>query len=54
MADQDPHPESVAGNSGHRTLAVAVETEPTADNGKLIGAVGGMDVGTSPGYCSGI
>ena len=54
MADQDTHPESIAGDSGHRTLAMAVKTESAADNDELISAVGGTEVGISPGYCSGI
>ena len=40
MADQDPHPDSVAGDSGHGTMTV--ETEPVADNEELIRAVGGL------------
>ena len=43
MADQDPHPESVAGDSGHGTMAMTAETEPVTDNEELIGAVGGTD-----------
>ena len=54
MADQDPHPESVAGDSGHRTMAMSAETEPVTDTEKLIGAVGGTDENISTGYCSDI
>ena len=41
MADQDPCPDSVAGDSGHGTMTVEAET--VADNEELIRAVGGTD-----------
>ena len=44
MADQDPCPDSVAGDSGHGTMTV--ETEPVTDNEELIRAVGGTDDNT--------
>ena len=43
MVDQDPCSGSVAGDSGHRTLAVTPEAEPVEGNRELIGAVGGID-----------
>ena len=52
MADQDPCSESVAGDSGHRTMAMTDEIGPVADNEKLIGAVGGTDENTSTRHCS--
>ena len=51
MADQDPHPKSVAGDSGHDTMTTTTETEPVMDNEELSGAVGGTDGNTSTGYC---
>ena len=50
MADQDPCPDSVAGDSGHGT--VTVKTEPVADIEELIGAVGGTDKNPSTQPCS--
>ena len=52
MADQDPCPDSVAGDSGHETMAV--KTEPVADNEELIRAVGGTDENPSMQPCSDI
>ena len=52
MADQDPHPRSVAGDSGHGTMATTTGTEPVASNEELIGAMGGTDENVSTGYCS--
>ena len=54
MADQDPHPESVTGDSGHGTMTMTVETEPVADNKELIRAVGGTDENPSTQPCSDI
>ena len=54
MADKDPHPESVAGDSGHGTMAMTAETEPVTGNEELIRAVGGTDENISTGYCSDI
>ena len=52
MADQDPHPDSVAGESGHGTMTI--ETEPVTDNEELIGAVGGTDENSSTQHHSDI
>ena len=52
MADQDPHPESVARDSGHGTMAMTDEIKPVTDNEELIGAVGGTDETTSTRHCS--
>ena len=52
MADQDPHPDSVAGDLGHGTMSMAVEAEPAIDNDELVGAVGGTDADISTGYGS--
>ena len=54
MADQDPHPGSVAGDSGHRTMAMTDESEPVAGNEELIAAVGGTDENISTRHCSDI
>ena len=43
MADQDPHSRSVAGDSGHGTMAVTGEDEPTDSTEELVGAVGGVN-----------
>ena len=37
MVNQDPCPDSVAGDSGHGTMAMNAETEPAAGNEELIG-----------------
>ena len=50
MADQDPHPDSVAGDSGHGMMTVEVET--VTDDEELIGAVGGTDENPSTQHCS--
>ena len=50
MADQQPHPDSVAGDSGHGTMTVEVET--VTDDEELIGAVGGTDESPSTKHCS--
>ena len=54
MADQDPCPESVAGDSGHGTMAMTAETESITDNEELIGAVGGTDENILTQHCSDI
>ena len=43
MVDQDPHSGSVAGDSGHGTMAATGEDEPTDSTEELIGAVGGVN-----------
>ena len=50
MADQDPCPDSVAGDSGHGTMIVKAET--VTDNEEFIGAVGGTDENPSTQHCS--
>ena len=50
MADQDPRPDLVAGDSGHGTMTVEAET--VADDEELIGAVGGTDEKPSTQHCS--
>ena len=47
MVNQDPHFESVAGNSGHGTMAVTPDDDPVNSNGKLVRAVGGIDENVS-------
>ena len=47
MVNQDPHFESVAGNSGHGTMAVTPADDPVNSNGKLVRAVGGIDENVS-------
>ena len=42
MVDQDPHSGSVAGDSGHSTMATTGEDEPIDSTEELIGAVGGV------------
>ena len=54
MVNQDPHPDSVTGDSGHGTMATTAETEPATSNEELIGTVGGTDENISAGYCSNI
>ena len=43
MLDQDPHSESVAGDSGHGTMAATQEDGPIDSTEELVGAVGGVD-----------
>ena len=43
MINQDPCSISVAGDSGHETMAVTPEDDPVNSNEKLVGAVGGTD-----------
>ena len=50
MTDQDPHPDPVAGDSGHGTMTVEAET--VADDEELIGAEGGTDENPSTQHCS--
>ena len=47
MVDQDPHSQSVAGDSGHGTMAVTPEDEPVNSHEELVGAMGGMDENVS-------
>ena len=54
MADHNPYPDSVAGDSEHGTMTMTVEAEPVADNEELIGAVGGTDENPSTQHCSDI
>ena len=41
MVDQDAHSGSVAGDSGHGTIAATGEDEPINSTEELFGAVGG-------------
>ena len=43
MANQDPHPGSVAGDSGHKTMATTQEDECINNTKALVGVVGGVD-----------
>ena len=43
MVNQDPHSGSVAGDSGHGTMAATEEDEPINSTEELVGAVGGVD-----------
>ena len=43
MVDQDPHSGSVAGDSGHGTMAATWEDEPIDSTEGLVVAVGGVD-----------
>ena len=43
MVDQDPHSGSVAGDSGHGTMAASWEDEPIDSTEELVGAVGGVN-----------
>ena len=54
MVNQDPHPDSVAGDSGHGTMARTAETELAVSNKELIGALGGTDENVFTEYCSDI
>ena len=47
MVNQDPHSGSVAGNSGHGTMAVTPEGDPVNSNEKLVGAVDGIEENVS-------
>ena len=47
IVDQDPCSRSVAGDSGHRTMAVTPEDEPVDSNEELVGAMGGIDENVS-------
>ena len=48
--DQDPHPDSVAGDSGHGTMTG--EAEMVVDDGELIRATGGNDENPSTQHFS--
>ena len=50
MADQDPCPDSFAGDSGHGTMTAKAET--IADDEELIRAVGRIDGNLSTQHCS--
>ena len=50
MSDQDPHPDSVAGDSGHGTMTV--EAESVTDDEELVRAVEGTDENPSTQHCS--
>ena len=52
MVNRDPHSRSVAGDSGHGTMAVTSKAEPVDSNEELIGAMGGIDKNVSAGYLS--
>ena len=43
MVNQDPHFGSVAGDSGHGTMVVTGEDEPSDSTEELVGAVGGVN-----------
>ena len=43
MVDQDPHSGSVAGDSGHGTMAATQEDEPIDSTEELVGALGGVN-----------
>ena len=43
MVNQDPHFGSVAGDSGHGTMAATQEDEPIDSTEELVGAVGGVN-----------
>ena len=43
MVNQDPHSGSVAGDSGHSTMAATGEDKPINSTEQLVGAVGGDD-----------
>ena len=43
MINQDPRSRSVAGDSGHETMAATSEDDPVNSNEELVGAVGGTD-----------
>ena len=43
MVNQDPHCGSVAGDSGHGTMATTQEDEPIDSTEELVGAVGGVN-----------
>ena len=49
MVSQDPHSESVAGDSGHGTMVMTSEAEPISSNKELIRAMGGIDEDASTG-----
>ena len=52
MVDQDPCSRSVAGDSGHGTMAVTPEDEPVDSNEELVGAMGGINENVSAEYLS--
>ena len=47
MVNQAPHSKSVAGDSGHGTMAETPEDNPVNSNEKLVGAVGGINENVS-------
>ena len=54
MINQDPCSGSVAGDSGHGTMAVTPENDPVNSNEKLVEAVGGTDENVSAENLSGV
>ena len=52
MVDQDPHSGSVAGDSGHGTMATTWEDEPIDSTEELVGAVGGVNESVTAGPLS--
>ena len=47
MVDQDPYSRSVAGDSGHGTMAVTPKAKPVNSNEELVGAMGGINENVS-------
>ena len=47
MVDQNPYFRSVAGDSGHGTMAVTPEDEPVNNNEELVGAMGRINENVS-------
>ena len=54
MVDQDPCSESVAGDSGHGTMAATGEDEPINNTEELVGAVGGVNESVATEHLSDI
>ena len=54
MVDQDPHSGSVAGDSGHGTMAATGEDEPIDSTEELVGTVDGVNESVATEHLSDI
>ena len=54
MVNQDPCSGSVAGDSGHETMATTQEDKPIDSMKKLVGGVGGVDESVTTEHLSNV
>ena len=52
LVNQDPHSGSVAGDSGHGTMAATQKDEPIYSTEELVGAMGGVNEKVTAEHCS--